>query len=581
MTDVPVETPTFAEMNLPEPVVQALNDVGYERPSPIQAESIPHLLNGEDVLGVAQTGTGKTAAFALPILAQIDIRANYPQALILAPTRELAIQVSEAFQSYSSHIKGFHVAPIYGGQDMRGQIRQLKRGVHVVVGTPGRVMDHLRRGTLKLDDLKTVVLDEADEMLRMGFIEDIEWIMEHTPESKQSVLFSATMPPPIRKIATNYLNQPKEVRIQAVSQTVDRIDQSYILVNPRAKLDALTRVLETEDFDGIMMFVRTKVMTEELSSKLEARGYASAAIHGDLSQALRIKTIDKFKDGKIDILIATDVAARGIDVPRVSHVVNYDIPYDPEAYVHRIGRTGRAGRSGKAVLLIAPRERRLLHTIEKVTKTKIARAQIPTHKDLTDQRITEFNQAVTSMLEHKKLETFRELAISLCNETGEPLENIAAAFALMAQQKKPLFVPKDNLLDEPIKERERGEKGDRKNRRERSPRGERADVPMETYRLEVGRNQKVSPGDVVGAIANEADIESKYIGSIKLFDEFTLVDLPTGMPEEILQQLKKTRVRGKAIDIKKDRKPSGSGFKKSRRRDFSGDKRKGKAKREN
>ncbi|MGB5677281.1 MAG: DEAD/DEAH box helicase, partial [Gammaproteobacteria bacterium] len=376
----------FDQLALNKPLLAVLNEVGYETPSPIQAQTIPLILQGKDVLGQAQTGTGKTAAFALPLLSRLDLKQKDPQVLVLAPTRELAIQVAEAFQKYASHMKGFHVIPIYGGQDYRGQIRALQRGVHVVVGTPGRVMDHMRRGTLKLGKLSALVLDEADEMLRMGFIEDVEWILEQTPPHRQIALFSATMPQQIRRIATEYLNEPEQITIKSKTTTVDTIRQRFWPVSGVHKLDALTRILEAEPFDAMIVFVRTKIATSELSEKLEARGYASAPLNGDIAQTQRERTITQLKNGKLDIIVATDVAARGLDVERVSHVINYDIPYDTEAYVHRIGRTGRAGRQGDAILFVAPREKRLLSAIEKATRKKIEIMELPTTELINDKR---------------------------------------------------------------------------------------------------------------------------------------------------------------------------------------------------
>ncbi len=457
---VPVD---FAALGLPAYLCQALAAVGYEQPSPIQAQSIPPLLEGRDLLGLAQTGTGKTAAFALPLLANLDLKKASPQALILAPTRELAIQVSEAMQTYASGMRGFHIAPIYGGSSMGSQLQKLRRGVHVVVGTPGRVMDHLRRGTLDLKGLKTVVLDEADEMLRMGFIDDVEWILEHTPKERQVALFSATMPGAIKKITTNYLNDPIRIQIEAKTKTVDSISQQYVLVNNNRKLDALTRVLEVEDMDGAIMFVRTKTATVELAQKLEARGYACAALNGDINQRQREITIDQLKSGDIDILIATDVAARGIDVPRVTHVINYDIPYDQEAYVHRLGRTGRAGRSGKAILFINPREKRLLRAIEKSTGQPIEEIRLPTSEELTQQRVEAFRKSVLETIEQQPLTELRSLIENIVSENDVPVLDIATALAHLAQLDKPIFVAKDQLLDEPVRD-------DKRERRERKPR---------------------------------------------------------------------------------------------------------------
>ncbi|MBG97404.1 MAG: ATP-dependent RNA helicase, partial [Cycloclasticus sp.] len=430
----------FADLALSKPVMDALKRIGYEQPSPIQAEAIPHLLEGHDLIGTAQTGTGKTAAFALPLLSKLDITKAKPQVLVLTPTRELAIQVAEAFKTYASAMKGFHVLPIYGGQGMDAQLRQLRRGVQVVVGTPGRVMDHLRRKTLKLDDLDTIVLDEADEMLRMGFIEDVEWILEQTPPQRQVALFSATMPAPIRRVADNYLSAPKIVKIVSKTSTVERIEQSFWMVSGLHKLDALTRILEVEDFDGIIMFVRTKALTVELAEKLEARGYSASAINGDMSQALRERTIEQLKKKHIDILVATDVAARGIDVARISHVVNYDIPYDTEAYVHRIGRTGRAGRTGKAILFVAPRERRLLRAIEKATRQPINPMELPTRQQVNEKRANDFKATITQVVANKKLDFFHQLIQSYLDEHDVDPIQLAGALAYLAQKEKPLVL---------------------------------------------------------------------------------------------------------------------------------------------
>jgi ATP-dependent RNA helicase DeaD len=369
---------SFAELDLPQFLQDTLSKVGYEKPSPIQQATIPVLLQGKDVVGMAQTGTGKTAAFALPILAKIDLSQSRTQALVLCPTRELAIQVAEAFQTYAAGMRGFHVLPIYGGQDMGRQLTGLRRGAHVVVGTPGRLLDHLNRKTIDLSQLNTLVLDEADEMLRMGFIDDVEAILENTPKTRQVALFSATMPAPIRAVAEKYLNDPQEIRIQSAISTNEDIEQFYWLVQGTSKLDALTRILEVEDFDAMLIFVRTKTSTVDLAEKLSARGFAASPLNGDMNQAIRTRTVEQLKNGQLDILVATDVAARGLDVDRLSHVMNYDIPYDDEAYVHRIGRTGRAGRSGKAILFVAPRERRLLQSIEKTTRKKITQMELPT-----------------------------------------------------------------------------------------------------------------------------------------------------------------------------------------------------------
>lgn len=560
----------FTDLALSEPVLKAIQSVGYEQPSPIQAAAIPVLLKGGDILGMAQTGTGKTAAFALPLLSKLDVKQAEPQILVLAPTRELAIQVAEAFHKYASHIPGFHVLPIYGGQDMTSQLRQLKRGVHVVVGTPGRVMDHLRRGSLNLNHLKSLVLDEADEMLRMGFIDDVEWILEHTPKERQTALFSATMPREIRKVADSYLNNATEIKIASNQSTGDNIEQVYWMVSGINKLDALTRILEVEPFDGMIIFVRTKTATVELAEKLEARGYSASALNGDMNQQLRERTIERLKSGKLDIVIATDVAARGIDVERVSHVVNYDIPYDSEAYVHRIGRTGRAGRSGKAILFVAPREKRLLFTIEKATRKPITLMDLPSGATVTKHRIDQFTLQITEALQ-QDLSFFNDLLAEYSHKNDVAPEDIASALAFLLQKERPLQVkftdpkPERESRDRPERSsRERSDREDRP-RRERSDRSERNDENMVRYRIEVGRNHEVRPGDIVGAIANEAGISSANIGHIKLFDEFSTVDLPTGMPSEVFNQLKKVRVRNRPLEISLDQGgPSASPYKEKR-----------------
>jgi ATP-dependent RNA helicase DeaD len=561
-----MSTPSFfTDLGLSSPVLKAIQAVGYEAPSPIQAAAIPVLMEGGDIIGMAQTGTGKTAAFALPLLSRLDIKQNDPQVLVLAPTRELAIQVAEAFQKYASEIPGFHVLPIYGGQDMSTQLRQLKRGVHVVVGTPGRVMDHLRRGSLNLDNLKSLVLDEADEMLRMGFIDDVEWILEHIPETRQTALFSATMPREIRNVAEKYLTNPQEIKIASNQQTGDNIEQVYWMVSGINKLDALTRILEVEPFEGMIIFVRTKTATVELAEKLEARGYSAAPLNGDMNQQLRERTIERLKSGKLDIVIATDVAARGIDVERISHVVNYDIPYDSEAYVHRIGRTGRAGRTGKAILFVAPREKRLLSTIERATRKPITLMELPSGATVTKHRIDQFTQQITNALtEQSDLSFFNDLLAEYSNKNDVSPELIASALAYLLQKERPLQVKFTDVKPE-RSERSRDDRGgrdergsrdrsertsrDEKPRRERS---ERSDENMQRYRIEVGRNHEARPGDIVGAIANEAGIESRFIGHIKLFDEFSTVDLPMGMPKEVLAQLKKVRVRNRPLNISVD-----------------------------
>ncbi|MDC9729134.1 MAG: DEAD/DEAH box helicase [Methyloprofundus sp.] len=541
MTSEVSSLPKFTDLDLIEPVLKGLKEVGYETPSPIQAQIIPFVLDGRDVLGQAQTGTGKTAAFALPLISKIDVSKKDTQVLVLAPTRELAIQVAEAFQKYAKFVKGFHVAPIYGGQEYGGQLRMLKRGAHVVVGTPGRVMDHIRKGSLKLNSLKCLVLDEADEMLRMGFIDDVEWVLEQLPEQRQIALFSATMPTQIRRISNNYLQNPEHVTIKVKTTTAETIRQRYWTVSGHHKLDALTRILEAETFDGVIIFVRTKNATIELTEKLEARGYSSAAINGDLAQNQREKTIDKLKKGALDILIATDVAARGLDVPRISHVINYDIPYDTEAYVHRIGRTGRAGRSGDAILFVAPREKRMLAAIERATNKRIELLEMPSTEAINDKRVSRFKQQITDTLAKESLEFYSTIIEQYESEHDVPAQEIAAALAKLVQGDEPLLLknaPKAN-------DKERGR--DRK-RREDSKRGG-SQPEMQRYRIEVGKEHGAKPGNIVGAIANEAGLNGKEIGQIDMHGDFTMVDLPKGMPNEVFSSLKATRVAGQKLDI--------------------------------
>ncbi len=552
--------PTFRDLALIDPVLKALDDVGYETPSPIQAQVIPFMLQGKDVLGQAQTGTGKTAAFALPILSRIDLRQKDPQVLVLAPTRELAIQVAEAFQRYAAHMKGFHVFPIYGGQDYSTQLRQLKRGAHVVVGTPGRVMDHMRKGTLNLDSLKVLVLDEADEMLRMGFIDDVEWVLEQTPDDIQIALFSATMPSVIRKIAQEYLTNPEQITIKVTTASAENIRQRFWMVSGVHKLDALTRILEAETFDGMIIFVRTKTATIELAEKLEARGYSAAAINGDMSQTLRERTIAHLKNGKLDILIATDVAARGLDVDRITHVVNYDIPYDTESYVHRIGRTGRAGRSGDAILFIAPRERKLLGNIEKATKQKVEEMGLPSTEVINNKRISRFKQNITDTLAVEELSFFSQLIEQYQQEHNVTALEIAAALAKLVQGETPLLLqnlPKKayDKEDRPQRDRDDRPRREREDRPERDRKPKRAsfgaNVDMEIFRIEVGHTHGVKPGNIVGAIANETGIDGDHIARIRIEDNYSTVELPAGMPKELIEELKKIRVAGQLLNISK------------------------------
>lgn len=575
-------TTSFNDLGLKTALLKVLEEVGYETPSPIQARTIPLLLAGKDVVGQAQTGTGKTAAFALPILSNLDLKQKNPQVLVLAPTRELAIQVAEAFQKYAHHLKGFHVLPIYGGQDYGVQIRALQRGVHVAVGTPGRVMDHIRRGTLVLESLSTLVLDEGDEMLRMGFIDDVEWIIDQTPKDRQVALFSATMPKQIRRIAERHLHDPEQITIAVKTTTAETIRQRYWPVQGFHKLDALTRILEAEPFDGMLIFVRTKLATVDLAEKLEARGYAAAPLNGDILQKQRERTVERLKQGKLDILVATDVAARGLDVKRVSHVVNYDIPTDTESYVHRIGRTGRAGREGDAILFVTPREKRLLYAIENATRTKIEIMDLPSTDDINNKRVQKFKQSITDTLESVDLALFTRLIEEYQKELDVPALHIAAALAQLSQGDAPFLLhnkPQPSTRPGWVKE-DRKPRSDKDRKADaggaKSAKGRRRpshdakhdtknEAPpgegMERYRLAVGHDDGVMPGNIVGAIANEANIGGKYIGRINIHDGYTLIDLPAGMPDETFQALKTVWVSGRKLGISRlgDRKKSSGG----------------------
>ena len=536
----------FNSFGLSKELLKVLDEVGYESPSAIQEQCIPHLLNGHDVIGQAQTGTGKTAAFALPLIDRIDISNNQVQLLVLAPTRELAIQVSEAIQTYARHLKGFHVLPIYGGQSYDIQLRPLKRGVHAVVGTPGRVMDHLKRGTLKLNSLKALVLDEADEMLRMGFIDDVKWVMEKLPKERQIALFSATMPDVIRRVAEKFLNTPKIVKVKTKTATAQTISQRYWLVSGVNKLDALTRILEVEKFDALLIFVRTKTATADLAEKLSARGFTAEAINGDIAQRQRERIIQQLKNGKIDILIATDVAARGLDVERISHVVNYDIPQDPESYVHRIGRTGRAGREGKAILFVAPRERRMLKTIERITRQPIDPMQLPSAKIINEQRVVNFKNRITDTLNNQELAIFEELILTYQKEHEIDAFKIASALALMAQGTEPLLLNEKEINQASL---DKGNKSKLSVSINADPLKDNPSIQMRRYRIAVGHKDNIKPGNVLGAIANEAEISSAFIGAIQIYEDFTTVDLPDEMPKETLQILKNTRVFDKKLNI--------------------------------
>ncbi len=551
--------PSFEEMGVDKRVLRALRDVGYETPSPIQAATIPALLSGRHVVGLAQTGTGKTAAFAVPILSRLDLTQKQPQALVLAPTRELAIQVSEAFERYAAHLPGLHVLPIYGGQAYGIQLSALRRGVHIVVGTPGRIMDHLEKRTLDLSQLRFLVLDEADEMLKMGFADDVETILAETPEDKHVALFSATMPAQIRRISKKYLHDAAEITVKNTTVTAANTTQRYLVVAHPRKLDALTRILETENFEGMIVFVRTKQATEVLAERLRARGFSAAAINGDIAQAQRERTINQLRDGRLDILVATDVAARGLDVERVSHVVNYDIPTDTDSYVHRIGRTGRAGRSGDALLFVTPRERHLLSTIEKGTRHRLTQMRLPSVEDVNETRVTKFTDSITEALSSDKLDFFRDLVTRYEQERDVPAVDVAAALAVLVQDGQPLLLEPD---PEPAPRtyedaRERGARGagkgarteDRPRRSEIRPRRDRGAAPLSPYTIAVGKRHKVEPRQIVGAIANEGGLDRGDFGLIDIRADYSIVELPTSLPSDAWKALKKTRISGRLIAL--------------------------------
>lgn len=560
---------TFADLGLSDAVLKAVKDIGYETPSAIQEATIPTLLEGRDVVGLAQTGTGKTAAFALPILSRMEAGAKVPQALVLSPTRELALQVCEAFEQFASHMKHVHVLPVYGGQAYGVQLSALRRGVDVVVGTPGRIMDHIAKGTLDLSQLKYLVLDEADEMLKMGFAEDVETILAETPDDKQVALFSATMPAQIRRISQQYLNDPAEITVKTKTKTAANITQRYLMVSYPQKVDALTRILEVEDFEGMIIFVRTKSETETLAEKLRARGYAAAAISGDVAQAQRERTVNQLKSGKLDILVATDVAARGLDVDRITHVVNYDIPVDIESYVHRIGRTGRAGRSGDSISFVTPRERRLLSAIERHTKQPLTQMQLPTIEDVNETRLTRFDDAITAALEQQdRITAFRDIIAHYVDHHDVPADDVAAALAIVAQGADPLLLdPKAdelrNRVDRDGRSSDRrdrdDDRGGRSDRGDRPDRGPRRSQPMTAYRIEVGRRHRVEPRQIVGALANEGGLRRDDFGAIRIQPDFSIVELPADMDGGVLDRLTDTRISGKLIEIKPDRRGGGGG----------------------
>ncbi|WP_449277862.1 DEAD/DEAH box helicase [Leucobacter sp. GX24907] len=575
-------TITFDDLGLDAAVLRAIKGVGYEKPSAIQAATIPVLLEGRDVVGLAQTGTGKTAAFALPILSRLQPGGRTPKALVLAPTRELALQVCEAFESYASELPEVHLLPIYGGQGYGPQLSALRRGVDIVVGTPGRIMDHLNKGSLDLTEIEYLVLDEADEMLKMGFAEDVETILADTPATKQVALFSATMPAQIRRISQQYLNDPQEIKIAGKTQTSSSITQRYNVVSYTQKLDALTRILEVEEFDGMIVFTRTRGDSEQVAEKLRARGHSAAAINGDVPQNVREKTVQSLKDGKLDILVATDVAARGLDVERISHVINYDLPIDTESYVHRIGRTGRAGRSGDAISFVTPRERRLLGAIEKATKQPLTQMPLPRVDEVNATRLSRFDDAITAALDDtKRIEAFRDIIDHYVRHHDVPEGDVAAALAVVAQGDTPLLLTEadDRKFERDraqaarfLEERDRGErgdhgrKGDRPGRGDRAERGERRErSDLQTYRIEVGRRQRINPGHIIGAIANEGNLTRDDFGRITLRDDFSLVELPADLSDDTRQALSQTRISGKLIELRPDSGPQRGGYSRDER----------------
>ncbi|HKH49667.1 MAG TPA: DEAD/DEAH box helicase [Thermoanaerobaculia bacterium] len=518
---------TFAGLGLSEPILKAIAELGYEAPTPIQEKTIPPMLAGRDLLGQAQTGTGKTAAFAIPILEKIDLTTSDVQALVLAPTRELAIQVAEAIHSYSKYVGRVQVLPIYGGQPIQLQLKRLDRGVHVVVGTPGRVMDHLRRGTLRLDSVRIVILDEADEMLRMGFLEDVEWILSQAPAGRQTALFSATLPREVRRISERYLKNPVSIEIERRTMTVPATEQRYLNVSPQQKLDALARILETEPTDAVLIFTRTKNGAAELSERLQGRGYAAEAMHGDMGQPQRESVIRRLKAGQVEIVVATDVAARGLDVERISHVINYDIPNDVEAYVHRIGRTGRAGRSGVAVLFVSPRERRMMTEIERYTGARLTSMKMPSQADVAARRIGMFKDSIRQTIEEGDLDLYLTLVEELVEE-GLDLAEIAAGAAKLARGDKPLTVE----VEPQAREVPQAEDG------------------MVRLFIAAGSRAGVRPGDIVGAIANEAGVPGKSIGSIDIYDGFTFVELPSQYRDQVLDRMSRATIRGRPVEIR-------------------------------
>ena len=556
MTDT---TKTFSELGLDPLLLQAIAGLGFETPTPIQAATIPALLSGDDVVGQAQTGTGKTAAFGLPLLQRVDLSVRAPQLLVLSPTRELAGQTCEALRSYGKELDGLEVLPVYGGQGMGEQLRALRRGVHVVVGTPGRTIDHLERGTLDLDSLRAVVLDEADEMLRMGFLEEVEHILERTPSGRQVALFSATMPPQIRRVARRFLNDPQEVAIARESATVDTVEQGHLFVSGRAKNKALARILEVEDFDGVIIFAKTRASTTELAERLAHLGYATSALNGDMSQQDREQTVERFRRGALDILVCTDVAARGLDVPRITHVINYDLPGDPESYVHRIGRAGRAGREGRALSFAGRREQYALKGIERAISQKIPRVPVPSSEALATHRVAELRRRLHRTIEEVDLEGFVERVDSLCADQGDDARMVAAALLWLLQRERPLHVEEERLEDvehsQPVTSNRYDRRANQREQRARRHVGSNGDHRTgfsegELYRVEVGHEHGLRPRHLVGALANEANLTGRQINNIRIRKRHATVELPVGMSSETLQHLQQLVVCGRKLRMR-------------------------------
>ncbi len=540
-------TMQFSELGLPEPIVRAAAEAGYTDATSIQSEAIPILNAGHDLVACSQTGTGKTAAFAMPLLAKLDLEKKVPQLLVLTPTRELAIQVAEAFEQYGSGLKKLRVLAVYGGAAYQPQLSALHRGVHVIVGTPGRLIDHIKQSAINLDGIHSLVLDEADEMLRMGFIDDVKWILSQAPIERQIALFSATMPGPIRDIAEKHLRQPKSITVERSQRVAQTIRQQHLVVAPRQKVEVLCRLLEVEKTEGVIVFVKTKIGTVELADRLAARGLNVAPLNGDIAQTQRTRTVEKLKSGEIDILVATDVAARGLDVDRISHVINYDLPHDQEAYVHRIGRTGRAGREGAAILLVTPTQRHVVRSIQRATGQTIELIEQPSVEVINQFRAAKLKQRITAAMESRQLDTFTQLLEQYAQETGESPLRVAAALAVMAHDDRRFFA-------KPIDEPGLGaDKDTRPGKKDLVKRGAPpSDAAMERYRLEVGKVHGVMPGNLVGAIANEAGLAGAEIGKIDIFDHFSIVSLPAGMPPAVFDALSRTWVSGRQLRITKD-----------------------------